>query len=77
MVTRPQNAFSDRLSSLGLCFFLMLAVDLLHEFELGVWRALFIHLLRILESVNPNLLHELDRRYVKPPSLLTPGLIQA
>jgi hypothetical protein len=44
----------------------MMAVDLLHEFELGVWRSLFIHLLRILESVNPDLLHELDRRYVKP-----------
>jgi hypothetical protein len=43
----------------------MLVVDLLHEFELGVWKALFIHLLRILESVNPNLLHELDRRYVE------------
>jgi hypothetical protein len=42
----------------------MLVVDLLHEFELGVWKALFIHLLRILESVNPNLLHELDRRWV-------------
>ena len=34
----------------------------MHEFEEGVWRALFIHLLRILESVNPNLLTELDRR---------------
>jgi hypothetical protein len=29
----------------------MLVVDLLHEFELGVWKALFIHLLRILETV--------------------------
>jgi hypothetical protein len=63
--TQSQNAFSYRLNSLGFCFFLMLVVDLMHEFELGVWKALFIHLLRILESVNPNLLHELDRRYVK------------
>jgi hypothetical protein len=41
----------------------MLVVDLMHEFELGVWKALFIHLLRILASVNPSLLHELDHRY--------------
>jgi len=76
MLTRPQNAFSDRLNSLGFCFFPMLAVDLMHEFELGVWKALFLHLLRILESVNPNLLNELDRRYVNSPYLLSPALIQ-
>jgi len=41
----------------------MLLVDLLHEFELGVWKALFMHLLRILESHDgPNLVAELDRR---------------
>lgn len=44
----------------------MLVVDLMHEFELGVWKALFIHLLRILAVVNPNLLHELDHRYGRP-----------
>jgi hypothetical protein len=38
---------------------------LLHEVELGVWRALFIHLLRILQSINPILLHELDKRYLE------------
>jgi hypothetical protein len=41
----------------------MLVIDLMHEFELGVWKALFIHLLRILASVNPSILHELDHRY--------------
>jgi hypothetical protein len=41
----------------------MLVVDILHEFELGVWKALFIHLLRLLEAKNPALLHELDQRY--------------
>jgi hypothetical protein len=57
-----QNAFSDRLSRFGLNFYLLFLVDLLHEVELGVWRALFIHLLRILEAADENLLHELDRR---------------
>jgi hypothetical protein len=40
----------------------MLVVDLLHEFELGVWKAVFIHLLRIIESVDENLIAELNRR---------------
>jgi hypothetical protein len=44
--------------------FLIFVVDLLHEVELGVWKALFIHILRILEAVDENLLHELDRRLV-------------
>jgi hypothetical protein len=40
----------------------MLVVDLLHEFELGVWKALFIHLLRMLEAMGGGLVDELDRR---------------
>lgn len=62
-----QNAFSKKLSPLGFNLFAMLVVDLMHEFELGVWRALFIHLLRILYAVDKDLIHELDRRYVKQP----------
>jgi hypothetical protein len=44
----------------------MLVVDLLHEFELGVWKALFTHLIRILYAAAPqgSLVAELDRRYV-------------
>lgn len=57
-----QNAFSDRLSPLGFNLFKMLLPDLMHEIELGIWRAIFIHLLRILESVGEDRLMELDRR---------------
>jgi hypothetical protein len=44
----------------------MLVVDLLHEFELGVWKALFTHLIRILHAAasHGELVTELDRRYV-------------
>jgi hypothetical protein len=44
----------------------MLAVDLLHEFELGVWKAIFMHLVRLLYSATPagRLVTELDRRYI-------------
>jgi hypothetical protein len=57
-----QNAFSSKLSSFGFNMFDMLVVDLMHEVELGVWRAIFIQLLRILDYTNENLKHELDRR---------------
>ena len=43
----------------------MLVIDLLHEFELGVWKALFIHLLRILEAADKTLLNKLDHWYVQ------------
>jgi hypothetical protein len=51
-----------RLAKLGFNFFLMLVVDLMHEFELGVWKALFIHLIRILEAHDKSQVHEMDRR---------------
>lgn len=59
-----QSAFSKKLGPLGLNAFLLWVIDMMHEFELGVWKALFIHLLRILQSVDKSLLNELDRRYV-------------
>jgi hypothetical protein len=61
-----QNAFSERLLPLGFNLFPIFVVDLMHDFELGVWRSLFIHLLRILDSAGKNLLAELDRRWVTP-----------
>ena len=57
-----QNAFSDKLSMFGFNMFDMLVVDLLHEVELGVWKAVFIHLLRLLDCVDGKLKHELDHR---------------
>ena len=42
----------------------MLVVDLMHEFELGVWRSLFVHLVRLLHAIDPSTIHEMDRRYV-------------
>ena len=46
----------------------MLVVDLLHEFELGVWKTLFIHLIRLLYAAGKDgsetLVAELDLRSV-------------
>jgi len=57
-----QNAFSEKLSHTGFNLFMMLVVDLLHEFELGVWKAIFIHLLRILETLKQSQISDMDKR---------------
>ena len=44
--------------------FEVLLPDLLHEMELGVWKHLFIHLLRLLDCVDDSLKVEVARRYV-------------
>ncbi|KAG2346750.1 hypothetical protein BDR05DRAFT_974360 [Suillus weaverae] len=61
------NTFSDCLGPFGFNVFVALVVDLLHKFELGVWHMLLVHLLRILCTLNKDLIHELDRRYRQVP----------
>jgi hypothetical protein len=58
---KSQNAFSDRLFSVGFNFYSMLLPDLMHEVEIG-WKAIFVQLLRMLQSIDKRLLVELDRR---------------
>jgi hypothetical protein len=42
----------------------MLVVDLMHEFELGVWKATFKHIIRVLYAAVPGgrAVAELNRR---------------
>ena len=40
----------------------MLVVDLLLEFELGLWKSILIHLLCIVDSLKGTALAELDHR---------------
>lgn len=58
-----QNTFVNRI---GKDFnpFKMLVVDFLHEFELGVWKSLFIHLIRLLYAEDPSgeLVSKLNQR---------------
>jgi hypothetical protein len=42
----------------------MFVIDQLHEFELGVWKALFTHLMRILHAAGGNSVQKLNERYV-------------
>jgi hypothetical protein len=40
----------------------MFVPDLLHEFELGVWKAIFTHLIRLLYAVGEDTVQQLNRR---------------
>ncbi|KIK81973.1 hypothetical protein PAXRUDRAFT_154816 [Paxillus rubicundulus Ve08.2h10] len=42
------NAFSDWFAEHTFSYLSTLVVDLLHKFELGVWKAVFMHLMPIL-----------------------------
>ena len=52
-----------RLSDADFDSFPMLVVDLMHEFEQGVWKVFFIHLLCMLDSKGSSFIKELDMRY--------------
>lgn len=57
-----QNAFSATLSDYGFDFFKMLRVNLLHEVELGLFKNVFAHLIRILEARGDQFIHEVNSR---------------
>lgn len=42
----------------------MFIVDLLHEFELGVWKAVFTHLMRVLYAAGGDCIQKLNERFV-------------
>ena len=58
-----QNAFILRLGE-EFDVSRMLVVDFMHEFELGVWKSLFIHLICVLYAAaqDGSLVSELDSR---------------
>ncbi|EUC58469.1 hypothetical protein RSOL_256740 [Rhizoctonia solani AG-3 Rhs1AP] len=58
-----ENAFSRRLRPLGFDIFQSLTVDFLHEVELGVWKSVFQHILRILESTDSRSLAIFNERF--------------
>ncbi|TEB21302.1 hypothetical protein FA13DRAFT_1643041, partial [Coprinellus micaceus] len=66
------STLSSRLSPMGFRLLPALVVDLLHEFEIGVWKNLFIHLIRLLDAFtqrnSSTLTAELDTRYWATPT---------
>ncbi|KAG2336702.1 hypothetical protein BDR05DRAFT_896368 [Suillus weaverae] len=62
------NAFSTRLAHFGFNFYTMFVPDLLHEFELGVWKATFTHLIRVLYAYGHGTILKLNKRYRQVPT---------
>ncbi|KIJ33763.1 hypothetical protein M422DRAFT_182849, partial [Sphaerobolus stellatus SS14] len=63
------NAFSEQLQSKGFEYHEIFVVDFLHEIELGVWKATFTHLIRLLYAQDSkNAPHELNQRYRQIPT---------
>ncbi|KAF7372504.1 hypothetical protein MVEN_00112300 [Mycena venus] len=65
------NAFSELLRPYGAEMFPILVVDLLHEFELGVWKAVFTHIIRVLYAIpgrGTEAVIEFNRRFRMVPT---------
>jgi hypothetical protein len=57
-----QNAFSTSLLDLGFNYYSIVTIDLLHEFELGIFLAIFAHLVAIYIASHLASVHELNWR---------------
>ncbi|TEB26892.1 hypothetical protein FA13DRAFT_1795347 [Coprinellus micaceus] len=64
------NAFSDRLSAHGLDLFSLIVADPLHEVEIGVWKDLFAHLLRLLDTIDKPSINIVNSRHIPPDAHL-------
>ena len=49
---------------MGFNIFPSLVVDILHEFDLGIFKSVLKHLLRTLHAVDPSHIHVVNDRYV-------------
>ncbi|KAF6741116.1 hypothetical protein DFP72DRAFT_834947 [Ephemerocybe angulata] len=67
-LTPIRSAFSQRLSEHGFDFYSVIVPDQMHEFELGVWKAVFVHLLRLLFAHDSEQVIELNFRYRVTPT---------
>ncbi|KAG8958343.1 hypothetical protein FRC05_009001, partial [Tulasnella sp. 425] len=61
-----KNAFSTRLHELGFDYFQMLCSDFMHEVELGEWKGILIHLIRMLHALGGDSISKLDERKIPP-----------
>ena len=61
LIRAVQNAFSEKLSRFGFNLFSIFLVDFMHEIELGIWKKIFIHLLRNLDCID-GAVNTLDQR---------------
>ena len=55
-----------------LFMFLMLIVNFMHEWELGVWKGLSIHLIRLVTAQGGHTIHNLDVRSIQCAFVIIP-----
>ncbi len=60
-----QSAFSEFFqdTDLDFNFYILFVIDLMHEFELSVFKALFIHLIWICYAIGAHVVQILNERY--------------
>ncbi|KAL0062417.1 hypothetical protein AAF712_010696 [Marasmius tenuissimus] len=62
------NIFSKKLFPLGFDIYSLLTVDQLHEFEIGVWKAVLTHLIRMLLALKDSSIKTLDEHFRHVPT---------
>ncbi|THU90531.1 hypothetical protein K435DRAFT_864214 [Dendrothele bispora CBS 962.96] len=65
--TAISSVFSEVFFKYGFDYIKMFAVDLLHEIEIGTWKSIFVHFLRILFAIDRIQVDELDNPYRQVP----------
>ncbi|KAI0693618.1 hypothetical protein C8T65DRAFT_585633 [Cerioporus squamosus] len=63
-LTPTRSAYSIKLREHGFNFYSLFAPDFMHEVELGVWKTIFTHLMRILHAVGGDVIQVFNKRYV-------------
>ncbi|KAF5378621.1 hypothetical protein D9757_009547 [Collybiopsis confluens] len=66
--TPTRNTFSTLFYKFGFNFYNIIVSDVLHEFELGVWKAVLTHLIRILNAIGKPSVEEMNQRFRKTPT---------
>ncbi|EIW52144.1 uncharacterized protein TRAVEDRAFT_24454 [Trametes versicolor FP-101664 SS1] len=66
--TPTRSAFSTRLREHGFNFYSLFVPDLLHEFEIGVWKSIFTHILRLLHAVGEDRIQVFNKRFRQIPT---------
>lgn len=62
-----QSPFSIKLAKFGFDFYSIFVPDVMHEYDLGLWKAVFQHLVLILYDVGNNAIQDMNRRYLEAP----------
>ncbi|KIJ40747.1 hypothetical protein M422DRAFT_173372 [Sphaerobolus stellatus SS14] len=58
------NTFSQIVTHQSFNKYQMFTVDLMHEFELGVWKSVLLHLVRLMEQLGPTIINTFNNRYI-------------